>query len=260
MSSPSKKEEIDSSQDQVEEQLEEADNVEVTPDQDGDATPSETQPECEEAEDSAPKKKKTEPGLIYISYLPPDMTPLFVRTIFAKYGDVGRIYMQADTKQKGKTKAKYDRGSFTEGWIEMGDKKLARRLAMSFNNTLITDGKRTKFSNYLWNVKYLPRFRWTHLTERLAHEREKKNQMMQVEFAQAKKETSTYKSLVENSKKLASIQERKEKKGEVWKAPKKRKVRQRKTVEEMQAAKKRANGGKSNADEPRQKVLKSIFG
>ena len=41
-------------------------------------------------------KKQTEPGLLYISHLPPDMTPLFVRKIFSQYGEVGRVYLQAD--------------------------------------------------------------------------------------------------------------------------------------------------------------------
>jgi len=202
---------------------------------------------------------ETEPGLIYISYLPPDLTPLFIRKIFEKYGEVGRIYLQADEKQKKKIKAKYDRGSFTEGWIEMGDKKLARRLAMTFNNTLITDGKNSKFSNYLWNLKYLPRFRWKNLTERIRYEREKKKQMMRVELSQAKRETSLYVKNVETSKKLESMKERHEKKGESWKSKRpKNKFKQRRTVEEIQAEKKRLNTSSEN--EPRKKVLKQIFG
>lgn len=61
------------------------------------------------------------------------------------------------SKKKKKFKAKYNKGSFTEGWIEMGDKRIAKRLALTLNNTLIEDGKKSKFSDYLWNVKYLHR-------------------------------------------------------------------------------------------------------
>lgn len=217
--------------------------------------------------DGEAPKGKTEPGLIYMSFLPPGMTPKFVRDVFEKYGEVGRIYMQPDVHQKRKGKAKYDRGSFTEGWIEMGDKRLARRLAMTFNNTLITDGKKNKFQNYMWNVKYLPTFRWKHMTERLTHEREKKKQVMRVELSQARRETADYVRLMDKNKKLTSIRQRKERQGAEWKTNAsgdgagggKSRVRQRKTVEEMRAQKmKRKN---LNTDEaPVKKALKSIFG
>ena len=41
---------------------------------------------------------KTIPGLVYISNLPPKMTPLYIRQIFSKYGEVGRVYLQPDGK------------------------------------------------------------------------------------------------------------------------------------------------------------------
>jgi len=40
----------------------------------------------------------------------------------------------------------------------MGDKRLAKRLALSLNNTLMQDGKKSKFADYTWNVKYLHRY------------------------------------------------------------------------------------------------------
>ena len=41
-------------------------------------------------------KLKTTPGLVYISFLPPKMTPLHLQQIFSKYGEIGRIYLQPD--------------------------------------------------------------------------------------------------------------------------------------------------------------------
>ena len=83
--------------------------------------------------------------------------------------------------------------------------------------------------------------------------------MMRVELSQAKRETSLYVKNVETSKKLESMKERHEKKGESWKSKRpKNKFKQRRTVEEIQAEKKRLNTSSEN--EPRKKVLKQIFG
>ena len=38
------------------------------------------------------------PGLVYVSFLPPKMTPLHLKQIFSKYGEIGRIYLQPDSK------------------------------------------------------------------------------------------------------------------------------------------------------------------
>ena len=40
----------------------------------------------------------TVPGLVYVSFLPPKMTPLHLKQIFSKYGELGRIYLQPDSK------------------------------------------------------------------------------------------------------------------------------------------------------------------
>ncbi|CAK8691343.1 activator of basal transcription 1-like [Clavelina lepadiformis] len=184
--------------------------------------------------------KQTVPGVIYISFLPPRMTPLHLRQIFEKYGEVGRIFLQPDerkvTKKKGRPK--YNKGSFTEGWIEMGDKKVAKKIALTFHNTLMEDGKKSKFSDYTWNLKYLHRFRWGHLTERLAHEREVRKQKMRVEQSQARRETAAFVANIDAGKRLKSIKERREKRGDVWQEKRNpRKIKQRKTVEEMRLEK-----------------------
>lgn len=40
-------------------------------------------------------KKVKSPGVVYISRLPPGMTPHKVRHLMAKWGEVGRVYAQA---------------------------------------------------------------------------------------------------------------------------------------------------------------------
>ena len=43
-------------------------------------------------------KKKVEAGVIFISFLPENMTPLHLKQIFEKYGEVGRIFLQPEGK------------------------------------------------------------------------------------------------------------------------------------------------------------------
>ena len=61
------------------------------------------QESCNDKDMPMPSKAKkacleTVPGLVYISFLPPKMTPLHLKQIFSKYGELGRIYLQPDSK------------------------------------------------------------------------------------------------------------------------------------------------------------------
>ena len=59
------------------------------------------------------------------------------------------------------------RKNFTEGWVEFDDKRIAKSVARSLNATQIGGQKHSRYYDDLWNIKYLPKFRWTHLTEKL---------------------------------------------------------------------------------------------
>lgn len=46
---------------------------------------------------------------------------------------------------------------FTEGWIEFLSKRIAKDVAAKLNNTMIGGRKKSRYYDYIWNLKYLPR-------------------------------------------------------------------------------------------------------
>ena len=58
------------------------------------------------------------------------------------------------------------RRNYTEGWVEFVDKRVAKAVAVTLNNTPVGGRKRHYYHDDLWNIKYLSKFRWTHLTEK----------------------------------------------------------------------------------------------
>ena len=66
----------------------------------------------------------------------------------------------------------------------------------------------------LWNLKYLSKFKWSHLTEKVAYERRVQEQKLRIEMMQARRENASYIELVEKGKNLDSIEARKKRRGE----------------------------------------------
>lgn len=221
---------------------------------DCDAENESTQIQKETVEVRAEKPgKKVKRGIIYLSTIPKYMNIMMIREMFSAYGKVGRIYLQlADNETqsaKHKKKSKKVVKHFTEGWIEFESKKVAKFVADTLNNTQVSTRKKSKFYDVMWNIKYLPRFKWIHLSERLAYERAVHKQRLLTEIAQAKREINFFSYNVDRSKKLR----RKQKQGEetAFELPE---VKQRDTDNEIRSRKE-----ETRVDD-RTEFLKSIFG
>lgn len=91
---------------------------------------------------------------------------------------------------------------FTEGWVEYQDKRVAKRVALSLNNCLIGGKRHSQWHDQIWNIKYLHRFKWTHLNERLAYEKAVHQQRLRTEIAQVKRETNFHIQNMEKSQRL----------------------------------------------------------
>ncbi len=71
-------------------------------------------------------------------------------------------------RAKRKRSKKGDTGKrFTEGWVEFEDKRVAKHVAEMLNGTTMGGKKRGAYHFDLWNIKYLKRFKWDHLTEEI---------------------------------------------------------------------------------------------
>lgn len=92
--------------------------------------------------------------------------------------------------------------TFTEGWVEFEKKKVAKWIAQNINATPISHKKGSKFCDILWSLKYLPGFKWIHLSERLTYERAVQHQKLQIATSKARKEASFFQNNLDKSDQL----------------------------------------------------------
>jgi ESF2/ABP1 family protein len=155
--------------------------------------------------------KTTSPGVVYMSRIPPKLTPSLIRSMLEQYGGIGQIYLVPRDKNfklaktgDGKGLRAEGKGGFTEGWIEFEDKRVAKRVAETLNCTSMGTRKRDAFFDELWNLKYLTKFKWHHLTDQLAYEKRVKSRKLRTELDQAKRIAEHYHSQVEKARKSKS--------------------------------------------------------
>jgi ESF2/ABP1 family protein len=153
-------------------------------------------------------------GVIYVARIPPKMTPTKIKQLMSDFGEVTRVYLAEEDASVRKRRRKLTGNGckrYVEGWVEFAHKSVAKQVAMSLNNTPVSNHKRNPHCDDLWNLKYLHRFQWSYLTEKVAYERRMREQKLRFETLQARKETAAYKHLVETGKKVDKIEERKRK-------------------------------------------------
>lgn len=207
------------------------------------------------SEDEKTKDKKCVPGIVYLGHIPPRVRPKHVRNMLAVHGEIGRVFLQSEDHsiKRKKRKAGCKGSRYVEGWVEFRDKRVAKRVAATLHNTPMTNRKRSHLSSDLWCIKYLHRFQWCHLSERLAYEQTVYHQRMRTEISQAKRETNFYLASVEKSQTLDRLRKKRAKKGEVveekgWD------FTQRRTEEEMRLERMKKRGlSKKNLQKAQEK-------
>lgn len=121
------------------------------------------------------RKDATSPGIVYVSRVPPGMTPQKVKHLMERWGEVGRIYAQKKdappaTASKAAQKAakkRHEKAMYTEAWVEFLDKKMAKVVAEMLNAQVIGGKKGDRWRDDVWTMKYLSGFKWEMLGEQI---------------------------------------------------------------------------------------------
>lgn len=149
------------------------------------------------------KEKIRRSGVIYISYIPEGMTVSLLRKQLQKYG-VNRIYLVPDTNSTNKKNKK--RQNYKEGWIEFVDKIMAKLCEYELNGKIFGGKKRNnKFREEIWNLRYLNKFKWHHLMEKLQFNKKLREHRMKAELAQIKRENNFLVENFEQSRRINNL-------------------------------------------------------
>lgn len=183
------------------------------------------------------ERKQRKRGIIYISRIPPGMTVPKVRHLLSGFGQVERIFLhdgrrkekEAETGNK-KCECMWEdlrvvvfcltpsplfsalaarrSTQFTEGWVELSKKSVAKIVAATLNAQPIgfSSGGRSanknarRWKDDVWTMKYLPGFKWHMLSEQMAHERAAHASRLRTELSQSRFEQQDYLKKVERAR------------------------------------------------------------
>ena len=163
---------------------------------------------------AASRGKGKEAGVVYISRLPPHLKPPKLRQMLERYGKLNRVYLAAADSARGGASSSSSGKSYTEGWVEFVEKRMAKRVARMLNGQQMGGlKKRSKYYSDLWTMKYIPGFKWEHLTEDLAYRRRVRDQRLASEVSAARKERDAYLDRVDQARLVEEIEARKRREG-----------------------------------------------
>lgn len=109
------------------------------------------------------------------------------------------------TEKKGKKKVAK---KFVEGWVEFERKHVAKKVARLLTNTRVSDKKRSKQYDHIWNIKYLKNFKWAYLHERLAYEKAARRHKLRTEIQLAKKKSVSFSLNLDKNKRKKEVSNR----------------------------------------------------
>lgn len=147
-------------------------------------------------------------GVIYLSKVPPFMKPQKVKHLLSSYGETNRIFLAPEDPKSYAKRVRFGgnkRRMFTEGWIEFLDKRKAKLVAETLNTQKIGGKKSSFYHDDLWNLKYLPKFKWDDLTAQIAAENASRQVRLANEIEQGKKEARHYLKNAERAKMISNI-------------------------------------------------------
>ncbi len=111
----------------------------------------------------ASEKAVKRSGLVYISRIPPYMKPTKLRQLLEPYGTINRIFLSPEDPQEHTRRVKQGgnkKRMYTDGWVEMVNKKDAKNAVALLNARTIGGPKGTYYRDDIWSLRYLNGFKW----------------------------------------------------------------------------------------------------
>lgn len=207
------------------------------------------------------------------------MKPMKIKDLLSAYGEIGRVFLAPEDPKSYARRVRFGgnkKRNFEEGWVEFKNKKRAKLVAETLNTQIIgifqkspyelhrltsciIGGKKgSYYHDDIWNIKYLPKFKWHHLQSQISLENAARQSKMRTEIAHETRVNKTYLKNVERAKMLENMEAKKRKRkgqDDMHADQKKirRKFRQNKPIE---AGQPKQNG--SEVDEENYKVKKLL--
>ncbi|CAR28266.1 hypothetical protein ZYGR_0N07610 [Zygosaccharomyces rouxii] len=191
------------------------------------------------------KKSKHKTGVVYLSTIPPYMKPTKMRQILTRFGEVDRLFLRREDEKSHKQRVRSGGNKkvmYVEGWAEFVRKRDAKLCAATLNGNIIGGKKGSFYHDDIMNLKYLPGFKWSDLTDQIARENDIRQSKLEMEISQANKLNAEYTKNVEKSKMLQNMKNSKKRKnGEQDEDESKEVVEPRKNFKQHKVASSRAN-------------------
>lgn len=89
-----------------------------------------------------------------------------VKDLLSRFGKIGRVFLAPEDPKAYARRVRFGgnkKRNFEEGWVEFLDKKDAKMVAETLNTNIIGGKKNNFYYDDVWNIKYLPKFKWHHL-------------------------------------------------------------------------------------------------
>eukprot|EP00930_Biecheleria_cincta_P032594 TRINITY_DN22602_c0_g1_i2.p1 TRINITY_DN22602_c0_g1~~TRINITY_DN22602_c0_g1_i2.p1 ORF type:complete len:198 (-),score=32.62 TRINITY_DN22602_c0_g1_i2:31-624(-) len=156
-------------------------------------------------------------GVIHLASMPLTMQVQKIRHIFEQFGEIGRIYLAPEDKYRHENRKKAGGNRklrYTEGWIEFADRRMAKRVAQTLNGTTIGGKKRHNFfRDDMWNMRYLPGFKWHMLKEDTIYNQQVRKARLEQRMSQSQRENNFFLEKVQQAKTQKRIEEKRAKQG-----------------------------------------------
>ena len=152
---------------------------------------------------SKSKPKTSEPGIIYLSRIPPFMRPSTVRTYLSLHGTIGKLFLTPEPPTHYMSRRRHGgnkKHSYIDGWVEFSRKKDAKRCVDAINGRIVGGKKGGWYRDDVWNAKYLKGFTWGDLMGGVRAEEREREEKVRVGVSREGRERREFLKQVEMGK------------------------------------------------------------